>query len=240
MQSHIVTFSANTVGRDFAVGDIHGCFSALQKVLDTVKFDPAIDRLFSVGDLVDRGPESHLVLEWLDKPWFHAICGNHDQMAWRSALGDPYPNVDHRRHGGEWLDTLAPDTKEVMGRRLAALPLVFEVQTPNGLIGLVHASCPHDDWTLMARDCPSESDIDCYLWSIDRYRQRIDAPICNVRAVVHGHMTVSQMIVLGNSYYIDTGGWTDQGHFTLLDLNTLQPFHGPGETWMPVSSHRYR
>jgi serine/threonine protein phosphatase 1 len=105
LQSPIVTFLANTVGRDFAVGDIHGCFSALQKVLDTVTFDPAVDRLFSVGDLVDRGPESHLVLEWLDKPWFHAIGGNHDHMAWRSALGDPYPHVDHRRHGGEWLDT---------------------------------------------------------------------------------------------------------------------------------------
>jgi len=39
-----------------------------------------VDQLFSVGDLVDRGPESHRVLEWLARPWFFAICGNHDFM----------------------------------------------------------------------------------------------------------------------------------------------------------------
>ena len=49
----------NTVGRDIAVGDIHGCFTELQRGLDTIGFDPCTDRLFSVGDLVDRGPESH-------------------------------------------------------------------------------------------------------------------------------------------------------------------------------------
>ena len=80
-------FAQNTVGRDFAVGDIHGCFTELQRGLEAIGFDPSTDRLFSVGDLVDRGPESHLALQWLHKPWFHAICGNHDFMAWRHAIG---------------------------------------------------------------------------------------------------------------------------------------------------------
>ena len=52
-------FAQNTVGRDFAVGDIHGCFTELQRGLEAIGFDPSTDRLFSVGDLVDRGPESH-------------------------------------------------------------------------------------------------------------------------------------------------------------------------------------
>lgn len=68
-------FIINKTGTDYVVGDIHGCFSLLQAKLDEIGFDPTKDRLFSVGDLVDRGTESDKVLEWLSKPWFHAVCG---------------------------------------------------------------------------------------------------------------------------------------------------------------------
>ena len=50
-------FARNVGGRDFAVGDIHGCFSHLSRSLEAIGFDAAVDRLFSVGDLVDRGPD---------------------------------------------------------------------------------------------------------------------------------------------------------------------------------------
>ena len=85
----LLRFAQNTVGRDFAVGDIHGCFTELQRGLDTIGFDAGTDRLFSVGD-----PESHPALRWLDKPWFHEICGNNDFMAWRHAIGQPYDEVE--------------------------------------------------------------------------------------------------------------------------------------------------
>lgn len=64
----IPRFALNTRGRDFAVGDIHGAFEALQHALEAIGFDTEIDRLFCVGDLVDLGPESHQVLAWLGKP----------------------------------------------------------------------------------------------------------------------------------------------------------------------------
>jgi len=218
----LVRFSANTQGRDFAVGDIHGCFSALQCALDSIQFKPEHDRLFSVGDLVDRGPESHLVLEWLNRPWFHAICGNHDFMIWRCALGDPYLEVNHLEHGGTWTTTLNACTLRSIGERLAGLPLAMEVETPQGLIGLVHADCPYDDWHLMQQQSLSPYVADCCLWSRERYRRQYTAPIRNVRAVVHGHTTVSRIQQLGNVFFIDTGGWrTGRGHFTLLNLHTL-------------------
>ena len=71
-------FERNRIGRDFAVGDIHGCFTALQIALDAIGFSPETDRLFCAGDLVDRGPGSHLVVDWLDKPWFFSTRGNHE------------------------------------------------------------------------------------------------------------------------------------------------------------------
>lgn len=93
--------------------------------------------MFSVGDLVDRGPESDRVLEWLARPWFFSICGNHDFMTWRSALGRPYAEVDRLAHGGVWLGTLAVDEQRRIGAGLAALPLAMELETAAGLVGLV-------------------------------------------------------------------------------------------------------
>lgn len=225
----IQRFHRNTTGRDFAVGDIHGAFDALQRGLDAIRFDPQRDRLFSTGDLVDRGPQSHEVLAWLDKPWFHAVCGNHDFMAWRSALGHPYPEVDHLMHGGEWLEALPPEVRERIGQRLAALPLAFEIDTTGGVVGVVHADCPFDDWLHMHRidgrgiDHMRSEAGQC-LWSVERYRHRYAGIVRNIRAVVHGHMTIRGMEVLGNTYFIDTGGWkTSGGKFTFLALETLKP-----------------
>lgn len=243
--SAIPRIGANARGRDFAVGDIHGAFSALQRALDFIAFDPAADRLFSIGDLVDRGPESHEVLCWLDKPWFHAICGNHDFMAWRRALGDPFPDVDHRRHGGGWLDELSATEQQRIGQRLAALPIALEVETQAGLIGLVHADCPSDDWLDMhemdmGRIAQVNSPAGQCLWSTARYEYRYNGVVKNVRAVVHGHLTIPSMVTLGNAYFIDTGGWRTTGHFTFLGLQALTPTLGPCGRASVMPSRRNR
>src|SRR3546814_10866998 len=72
--------AANKVGSDFIVGDLHGCLDLLQVELDRVGFDRAKDRLFSVGDLIDRGPDSMGCLRLLREPWFFAARGNHEDM----------------------------------------------------------------------------------------------------------------------------------------------------------------
>ena len=76
----IQTLEPNLLGRDFVVGDLHGMYNTLQELLQKVNFDPTKDRLISVGDLVDRGPDSQKCLELLNEPWFHAVVANHEQM----------------------------------------------------------------------------------------------------------------------------------------------------------------
>jgi len=48
----------NKKGRDFVCGDIHGCFDQLEEKLSQVNFDKSTDRLFCVGDLIDRGHDA--------------------------------------------------------------------------------------------------------------------------------------------------------------------------------------
>jgi serine/threonine protein phosphatase 1 len=74
------TFLANTHGRDFIVGDIHGQLDDLIQQLKEELFDFSNDRLFALGDLIDRGMQSKECLELLQKPWFFSVIGNHEYI----------------------------------------------------------------------------------------------------------------------------------------------------------------
>ena len=74
----------------YAVGDIQGCYEPLRLALDKVKFDPARDALWSVGDLINRGPQSLETLRFLKGlgSSFTGVLGNHDLhflAAWSGA-----------------------------------------------------------------------------------------------------------------------------------------------------------
>jgi len=96
----------------YAVGDIQGCYKEFRQLLDNIRFDPAQDRLWLVGDLVNRGPQSLEVLRLVKSLGDSAITvlGNHDLHLLAVAEGAA------ELHRSDTLDAVlnAPDRDELL------------------------------------------------------------------------------------------------------------------------------
>lgn len=116
----------------YAIGDIQGCHAALQALLERIAFDPACDRLWIVGDLVNRGPESLQVLRTLHGLGEAAtvVLGNHDLYLLMVAAG-----FDRRDKDDTLFQVLEAPDREILLDWLAHRPLMHV----EGDYALLHA-----------------------------------------------------------------------------------------------------
>lgn len=91
----------------YAIGDVQGCYYAFQDLLEKISFNPATDKLWLVGDMVNRGSGSLEVLRWCYQYQgsIRVVLGNHDLHALVVAHGMKSP------HSSDTLEALldAPD-----------------------------------------------------------------------------------------------------------------------------------
>ena len=228
------TLPPNTRGHDYFVGDIHGCFEALGRCLDAMGFRPDSDRLIAVGDLVDRGQRGDLAVQWLQRPYFHSIRGNHEglYLGWRALRHDPAAQKAYEKelyfrkvNGGSWVQSVAEHDHQALEAALSRLPYFLTVPTPDGRrIGVVHAELPPGaTWPRLLTVPATDPFVECFTWGRSRWRahRKKEAAfadsnrIVGLDALVVGHVRVQRPLVLGNCVYLDTGGWADQGTFTI-------------------------
>lgn len=182
MTALIRKLPANTEGKDYVVGDLHGCYHLLERLLVEVQFDKARDRLFSVGDLVDRGPDSLRCLELLAEPWFFAVMGNHEEMMLTFFLSyletgtleslQDANNIGYILNGGEWVEQYyLPEQKRMAEEfnrgllKIFGMPLVLVIGEGDSRFHIVHAEIANTDHNLDEQTVFLDSDIDQWLVS---------------------------------------------------------------------------
>lgn len=127
----------------YAIGDLQGCLSPLERLLEKIRFDPAQDRIWFTGDIVNRGPASLETLRFVKRLGEFAmmVLGNHDLHLLATAWADSRPRKK-RDTLSEILE--APDRDELL-EWLRRRPFLHH--DPELNFTLVHAGLP-PQWDL--------------------------------------------------------------------------------------------
>ncbi|GHS88340.1 serine/threonine protein phosphatase [Campylobacterota bacterium] len=214
----VLRVEKNRIGRDFACGDIHGCFGDLEEELDKLNFNAEKDRLFCVGDIIDRGPRSSFALLYLSYKWFFSVMGNHEYMflVGHSECEEKEECYKaHIKYGGEWIYEIEPKKIADLITAVDALPLVIKV----GDVLIAHAAIPDVESLEEIERDPFEH-IDTILWHRGRY-PAFNIP--EINRVYVGHTINSDPYEQGKIINIDTGAflkhWNRSGKLTIRQIH---------------------
>ena len=184
----------------YAIGDIHGCATLLEKALVWIQRQSGSDpfHVIFIGDYIDRGPDSRSVLDILmagprrPEDRYTCIRGNHEQMCLDSSLS----NLHHREwlgNGGDaTLDSFGGSLGSAYSDWMGALPFWHE----DNLRIFVHAG-------LEPGIAPSNQDPETLLWIRERF---LNSRRSFGKHVVHGHTPVGPTL-LKNRTNIDAGSF---------------------------------
>jgi len=191
-------------------------------------FDPSVDLVWSLGDLVDRGPYSARCLDLLSRPWFRAIRGNHEELM-RESADDSSAWLQWTVNGGEWAFGYpwdAPSTR----KWLVGLPWAVELSTALGRIGLVHAdvdrTCTWPEF-LDALELGEGLARQVAVWSRVSANQAMRGlpgrRVEGVDLVLVGHSIMDNAFQWGNMWFLDTGAVVSDDPTAALSMLEVHP-----------------
>jgi len=231
-------YPRNELGRDFIIGDLHGCFDAFQDLLADIGFDRVKDRMFSVGDLIDRGAKNMDCLRLISESWFYAVRGNHEDMMIQSILQLHSSSRMWFQNGGMWAQEVDPDELKGLCKEADKLPYAMTIDIGDKKIGVCHAN-PPSDWRAISEGY-SDHLLQSLVWSRTKIQSTNTEDIQGIDYVVVGHTPVSTHVSFGNVLYIDTGcvfdgqkllnGRVLKGLLTCVELKDV-PYIIPKVTW---------
>lgn len=207
-------YEKNTKGRDFIIGDLHGCFDIFNKMLDRIDFDKDKDRMFSVGDLIDRGENSLDCLYLIKEPWFNSVMGNHEDLFINSVVKGVDTDL-WDMNGGVWHHGVNHEELQDIAQHVLELPLSITIKHEDGDIGICHAQPPSLDWDDVKN--PSERDQQVMIWARMWIADDRMGNVENVCSTFHGHTPVDDVVQAGNVHFIDTGA-VFTGNLTCIQI----------------------
>ena len=119
----------------YVIGDIQGCYAELTALLTQIQFDPEHDRLWSVGDLINRGSDNLATLRWFyaHRGTVEVVLGNHDLH-----LLAHYAGVGRKSKSDNFEDILEAEDAKVLLDWLVQQPLMHR----EGPLLMTHAGIP--------------------------------------------------------------------------------------------------
>lgn len=213
--------------RRLFVGDLHGCLGELDALLEKFAFRPGLDRLFSVGDVVGKGPDVPGTLRRLKTLDAGAVLGNHDvallEAARQEAAGEKPRHADHLR-------SLGPEKKAWVAY-ISSWPYYLEFPD----LFVVHAGLQP------GKTHPADMDprVLCQIRTWDGLGQNLNSPgdppwfeIAKTdRLVVFGHWAQRGLVDLPHCKGLDTGcvyggkltGWCPEEN-RFLQVDARRPY----------------
>jgi serine/threonine protein phosphatase 1 len=209
-------FHKNETGRDFVCGDIHGCFDELEHELKNNHFNESCDRLFCVGDLIDRGPRSKDVLEYYQRSWFRTVKGNHEVnfSQFFGMYGKDYSFYDIH-NGTGWAQEMTESFLNKLKIVIDTLPFIIVIDD----IIILHAKLPYVG-SLHQIEANPKKHLHKLIWSRNTKPQKITIP--GINRVYCGHSIVAEPMEENGIINIDTGAFLTyygaKGKLTVREL----------------------
>lgn len=188
----------------YIVGDLHGCRSQLDEQLFALHFDLSEDLLVSVGDLIDRGPDSPACLSLVEEPWFRCVRGNHEEMAINALNAGSHQQW--MMNGGDWfyhLDGVAMMKAKHAINRCQRLPLVLHLQLGERTAVVAHADYPASHYAWGAQ--VDEAKVVWNRSRIESLQKGEGVAISGADDFYFGHTPLSSPLHAYNQHFIDTG-----------------------------------
>lgn len=230
----IIDFNKNEQGKDYVIGDIHGMVDTLYEFLASVNFDFSKDRLFSVGDLIDRGKHSYEALKLTREPWFHAILGNHEVMLL----------TGYMIYSKDWYKKLTSEEKEDCLSIIKDMPLGIELETSFGNVGIIHAQFPMSfhDWNLYKKHVNEEEfsyDVSLKKDKLDVIRETLWG-----RKRIYNELKKDGLINARKSYmkFIKDGLWNRTMLYKMITYKKTYPYlkKGLAVSWRAIKDKFFR
>lgn len=165
-------------------------------------------------DLCDRGLYSDTVLDYIYEPWLYSIRANHEEMLIKAYEDNLLGNAARMLHqnGGDWFWDCDSEKQKAIYEAFKSLPLAIEIESPQGLIGIIHAEVPYNDWEKFRAATESELEWNVQAtaqWARTKYDFQDEEPIKGLYKCFVGHTPTKSGNVeqLGNVYYSDLGSF---------------------------------
>jgi serine/threonine protein phosphatase 1 len=220
LKNRVLYYPSNENGKDFIVGDIHGCYEQFMKFKELIGFDNTKDIMYSVGDLIDRGRDSMSSFQLFYMPWFRPVFANHEDMMLDIVVNLNFSTSSgYFYNGGGWIEFVeAEELRAYSKDYIERVPNFIVVGEGENRFNIVHAEFSNGFF-----ECGDE-DIDKFyldgnhlnnkvllntIWgrNIVKYRNTPSVVKSDVKLskTFCGHTVLDSPKRVNNHYFIDTG-----------------------------------